>query len=191
MIGRPNFEELVFFQEVKTQCISALFALEQVDQKLDELQQSPKPGGTRLPNSEVFRALHSFLTHCANISRLLFPGQRRNNQTRRRGKMLCDALDVDENSPIADRSLRDHLEHYDERLDRWARRASKSATVSFATDNIHPKGMGANVRPESTFRTYLTDSKEFFFMGHTYELVPLATEVRKILETVLKVPGVR
>ena len=191
MIGRPDFEELVFFQEVKTQCISALFALEQINQMLDELQIPREPGDTGTPNSEVFRALHSFLTHCANISRLLFPGQQKNNHAQCRGMMLCDALDVDENSPIADRSLRNHLEHYDERLDRWARSASKSATVSFATDNIHPKGMGANVPPESTFRTYLTDSREFFFVGHTYELVPLASEVRRILEAVQKVPGVR
>jgi hypothetical protein len=63
--------------------------------------------------------------------------------------------------------------------------------VHFAADNIHPKGMGANVPPESTFRTYLMDSREFFFMGRTYELVPLATEVRRILAAVQKVPGVR
>jgi hypothetical protein len=44
VIGRPDFEELVFFQEVNTQCISALFALEQVNQKLDELQLSREPG---------------------------------------------------------------------------------------------------------------------------------------------------
>ena len=145
MTCRPNFEELVFFQEVKTQCISALFALEQVSQKVNELQLPREPGGTGTPNSEVFRALHSFLTHCANISRLLFPGQRKNHNAQRRATMLCDALDVNEDSPIADRSLRNHLEHYDERLDRWARSASRSATASFAADNIRPKGMGANV----------------------------------------------
>jgi hypothetical protein len=83
------------------------------------------------------------------------------------------------------------LEHYDERLDKWARIASQSATARFATDNIHPKGMGTNVPPESTFRTYLTDSREFFFMGQSYELVPLATEVRRVLVAAQKVPGVR
>jgi len=104
--------------------------------------------------------------------------------------MLRAALKVDKSSSIADRSLRDHLEHYDERLDQWAQ-SVQGASKTIATDNIHPKGMGPNVAPESTLRTYLTDSREFFFMGHTYEMVPLVREVRRILDEVQSVPGVR
>ena len=65
------------------------------------------------------------------------------------------------------------------------------ATKSIATDNIHPKGMGPNVPPSSTLRTYLTDSREFYFMGSTYELVPLVREVHRILDKVNKITGIR
>ena len=188
MIDRPEFEDLIYLQEVKTQCNSVLFALEQFNKRIQEMHQPHKFDGRNTPNSEVFRALHSFLTHTANISRLLFPSRKRDQYAQQRGKKLRDVLCVDDGSPIADRSLRDHLEHYDERLDQWAQRASR--TVRIATDNIHPKGMGPNVAPESTLRTYLTDSREFFFMGHTYEIVPLVREVRRILDEVEKVPGV-
>lgn len=38
---------------------------------------------------------------------------------------------------------------------------------------------------------YLTDSREFYFMGDVYEMVPLVREVRRNLEEVEKVPVVR
>ncbi|MEX2125960.1 MAG: hypothetical protein WD795_18870 [Woeseia sp.] len=187
MIDRPEFDNLVYLQEIKTQCNSVLFALEQFNMRIGEINQPHKPDGRNTPNSEVFRALHSLLTHTAIISRLLFPSRKRDGYAQQRGRKLRGVLKVDKSSPIADRSLRDHLEHYDERLDQWVQSASRA----IATDNIHPKDMGPNVAPESTLRTYLTDSREFFFMGHTYEIVPLVCEVRRILDEVQKVPGVR
>jgi hypothetical protein len=189
-MDRPDFEDLIYFQEVKTQCNCVLFALEQFNKRIEEIHQPHKFDGPKTPNSEVFRALHSFLTHTANISRLLFPSRKKDRYAQQRGKKLRDALSVDDSSPIADRSLRDHLEHYDERLDQWAQTA-QGRTKSIATDNIHLKGMGPNVAPDSTLRTYLTDSREFYFMGHIYEIVPLVREVRRILDEVENVPGVR
>lgn len=189
-MDRPKFEDLIYFQEVKTQCISVLFALEQINRRIEEIHQPHIPDGRNTPNSEVFRALHSFLTHTANISRLLFPTGQKGDVAQERGIHLREVLDVDDNSPISDRSLRNHLEHYDERLDKWAQSVS-GATKSIATDNIHPKGMGPNVPPSSTLRTYLTDSREFYFMGSTYELVPLVREIHRILDKVNKVPGIR
>ena len=73
MIDRPEFEDLIYFQEIKTQCNSVLFALEQFNKRIQEMHQPRKYDGRNTPNSEVFRALHSFLTHTSNISRLLFP----------------------------------------------------------------------------------------------------------------------
>ena len=120
MTDRPEFENLIYLQEVKTQCSSVLFALEQFNKRLQEFTQPGKLEDRNTPSSEVFRALHSILTHAANVSRLLFPNRKRDEYAQQRGKKLRDVLGVDDDSPIADRSLRNHLEHYDERLDQWA-----------------------------------------------------------------------
>ncbi len=189
MIYYPGFEESIYLQEVKTQCNSVLFALEQFNKRIEEVTQPGRFEDRDTPSSEVFRALHSLLTHAANISRLLFPTRTSDRYAQRRGKRLRVLLGVRDDSPIADRSLRNHLEHYDERLDRWAQN-NPGPSKSFATDNIHPKDMGPNVPPDSALRAYLTDSREFYFMGDAYEMVPLVREVRRILEEVEKIPGV-
>lgn len=188
-MDRPEFEELIYLQEVKTQCNSVLFALEQFDERIQEVTQRSNLEGRNTPSSEVFRALHSLLTHAANISRLLFPSRKGDQYAQRRGQKLRDLLSVDDASPIADRSLRNHLEHYDERLDQWAQN-HPGTSKSFATDNIHPKDAGPNVPPDSALRAYLTDTREFYFMGDVYEMLPLVREVRRIREEVEKIPGV-
>lgn len=86
MIDRPEFEDLIYFQEVKTQCNSVLFALEQFNRRIQEMQQPQKVDGRNTPNSEVFRALHGFLTHTSNISRLLFPSRKSDKYAQQRGK---------------------------------------------------------------------------------------------------------
>jgi len=187
---RPEFEDLIYLQEMKTQCISVLFALEQFDKRIEECIQPGRFEDCNTPNSEVFRALHSLLTHAANVSRLLFPTRKDDKYAQRRGRRLRDWLGVDDDSPIADRSLRNHLEHYDGRLDTWVKN-TKGPSKWFATDNIHPKDMGPNVPPDSALRAYLIDCNEFYFMGDVYEMAPLVREVRIILETVENVPGIR
>jgi hypothetical protein len=88
----------------------------------------------------VFTRLHAFLAHCANISKLLWPGQARNTTSRRRAKVRSAHLQkllaehLDSLAPLRSRALRDHLEHFDERLDDWA----ASAGNNFVDSNIAP-----------------------------------------------------
>lgn len=189
MNSRAEFECLIYLQEIKTQCRSVLFALDQFNKRIEEFTQPSAFGDHETPSSEVFRALHSVVTHAANVSRLLFPSRKRDEYAQQRGETLRELLGVDSSSPILDRSLRNHLEHYDERLDQWAKNG-QGPSKWFATDTIHPKDAGPSVPPDSMLRAYLTDTREFYFMGDVYELVPLVREVRRILEEVQEIPGV-
>jgi hypothetical protein len=64
----------------------------------------------------VFDRLEQFLAAFARLSLLIFPvSKSRFAKERAETMQLC--LGVDESSPIADRDLRDHWMHHDERLD--------------------------------------------------------------------------
>lgn len=95
------FHLSVFVGEVQQQSRIALLAL-------DRLHESTHAGETE----EVWMYLQAFLGASANVSKLVFNGGSSRNELRQR-------LEIDDSSPLADRRLRNHFEHYDERLAAW------------------------------------------------------------------------
>jgi len=71
-----------------------------------------------------FQCADSIVYHAAAVSRFLWsPGSRDKALRRRsesRGAILRSSLAIPADHPIKSRTLRDHLEHFDERLDEWA-----------------------------------------------------------------------
>ena len=69
---------------------------------------------------EAFEALQLALTHAAAVSRFFKPSRRGiGGLSAARGTKLSVAFGVNETSPLINRSLRDAIEHYDERLDEY------------------------------------------------------------------------
>lgn len=66
--------------------------------------------------TDVFFHLHHFLVHASNIDRIFNPGSRSDRHT-----ILAGHVDLSEIDLKPFRRLRNHLEHFDERLDRWVR----------------------------------------------------------------------
>src|SRR5581483_2573832 len=68
---------------------------------------------------EVFRQLHYLLLHTSNVSKILWPGAPGESRAAQRGAELRKLMALPDEHPLAQRTLRNHLEHYDERLDAW------------------------------------------------------------------------
>jgi hypothetical protein len=66
-------------------------------------------------------SVQSLLMAAANVSKLLWPTYRRGeNLIPCRGEELRKSLAIsDEHSPLSDRTLRNHFEHFDARLEHW------------------------------------------------------------------------
>ena len=74
----------------------------------------------------VVSAVHEALAHAASLSRFFWPSHAAGKHTadlktlkNRRAKKLRRAFGLADKSPLKDRQLRDALEHFDERLDRF------------------------------------------------------------------------
>lgn len=67
----------------------------------------------------VVSTVHEALSHAAALSRFFWPSWSKQGVAEKRGQTLREMFHVSENSPLRDRSLRDGLEHFDERLDRY------------------------------------------------------------------------
>lgn len=166
----------VYLGEVERQCAFALGALGHLNRVLQLLQSGDlrEPGAHQFAQSEVFRSIHSFLTHASNVSRLLWPpGSSRVREER--GEILRRALNIaDGDHPLKSRRLRDHLEHFDERLDDWQRSSSRR---NFVQDNIGPWGLIAGIDEGDVMRWYDQVAKRVIFRGESFDLQALATAI--------------
>ncbi len=67
----------------------------------------------------IWMSLQSLMVAAANVSKLLDPNTG-DKYKRDRGNLLSSDLNVTASNKIRERKLRNHIEHFDERLDNWA-----------------------------------------------------------------------
>lgn len=119
----------------------------------------------------MFRAIHSFLSHIGNVSKLFWPSDKKFG-AKARGDELRRRLGVTDDHPFAKRA-RDHrnsLEHYDSRLDKWAETSVRRNIVS---DQVGP--LGANgLEKTDVMRAYDPGKAMFWFQGEELDLAELS-----------------
>jgi hypothetical protein len=141
-------------REIWTQCHFAERAFSNLD---------PKAAA----NSDiVFSSIHSFLSHCAMVSKLL--------KAKEQSLRIGAVLNIPVSSKIHKREFRNHLEHYDERLKTWIRQ--KGVNRSIGTYNIGPKSsLGI---PNIVFVShYDPTTSTFTFVDEDLELRELHQEI--------------
>ncbi|GEM_PF-5514202 len=101
--------------EIRCQCLFAMETFKNITKKGE---------GEKIM---TFSSIHSFLTHCANISKILWsrPNPKYPGVTFKEviGENVSDRLRIGGSSPIKDMEHRDGLDHYDERIVRWVKDA--------------------------------------------------------------------
>lgn len=172
----------IYLGEIETQCTFALNATQQLNQALNTLSGGENPTNDhnvrKLAQSEVFRSIHSLLTHASNVSRLLWPSRPKDSKAER-GRILRKALGIpDDDYPLKSRRLRDHLEHFDERLDEWQ---ETSAGRTFVQDNIGPWGSVAGVDELDVMRWYDQVARRLIFRGESIDIQELVTTIDALL----------
>jgi hypothetical protein len=189
-----EFAKSVFVGELQKQCQFALNAVGQVNFCLKKLNSQGLAQEERSYfHSEVFRGVHSFLTHASNVSKILWPGlpRREKNESDEHYKQringlkkvqraiaLRTELGLPEEHVLKSRKLRDHLEHFDQRLDDWE---ESSKHRNFVQDNIGPENAIVGVAKTDRMRNFDPVSKTFSFRGETFGLQDIATALDKLL----------
>lgn len=120
----------------------------------------------------VFSSIHSFLSHCAMISKMLTA-----IDDGKTPKSIGNILGCSNLSTIHNRTFRNHLEHYDERLKTWIR--EKGVHSNIGTYNIGSKSM---IRiPNMVFiKHYNPIDNIFTFVDEEFNLSNLFAEIQTI-----------
>lgn len=132
---------------------------------------------------DLFRPATEFICQAAMISKILWPPGNRDRKVRdraiRRGEALRAALEIEGDHPIKDRTLRDHFEHYDERLDAWA---EESRNKNIVRKMVGPRSAvgGDAIGDGDIIEHYDPATKKLAFRGEHFDMQVLADTVQDI-----------
>jgi hypothetical protein len=167
---QPQAENAYLF-ELASQCRGAVAAVERMNIVL-------RSGGLAL---DFFHHAQAFVNHAGAVSRILWPPFIRDAARRAgaeaRAQHLRNVLTIIIPHPLEDRTLRNHLEHFDERLDEWA---TSTTSFNYVDLNIAPVGAISAGPPEQYFRQFDPTTNTLSFRGDSFDLQAIATAIESV-----------
>ncbi len=167
----------LFAEESLNQCI---FSLISYDDLISVTKKEP------FDNNRFWHSIHGFLVNVGNISKLL------NLQVTNRGridqnlekvqKSLQKYFNINPTSLIANRKLRNHFEHYDERLYEWANNSQGSIMVTYHIGSVE-KNLDDFFIPDANYKIFKRYDPETYtleFKGDCINLDQLSDEVLEL-----------
>jgi hypothetical protein len=129
---------------------------------------------------ELFRHIHHFLIHSANVGKLLDKLLSPPNSIR--AYIIESVLQLKNINSGSLRGLRNHLEHFDERLDAWSYLYFGMPVFDMNVIDNSTKGLPT----ERCLRLLNVNKDIFFILGEEYDLLEIYDKVSKVAHRVKK-----
>lgn len=157
----------IYLEQAKEECEACFSAI-------NDLNTALSSGGEKDP----FGPAQALIHHAAAVSRIFWPPGSRNKEAKqrsqRRGDLLRRAINLQTPHIIQVRTLRDHFEHFDERLDDWAERSKGRNIVKRLVGPRHAIG-GDAITDEDIIHHYDPATKTYAFRGEKFDIQAIAT----------------
>ena len=174
-----EFIESIYLRELIAQCEFGVGSVQRMNKVLEN-QGSP---------SEFFREAGDFLQHSSAVSRLLWPpgsnSRSIKKRAKKRGAHLRNSLEIDDTHSLKERTLRDHFEHFDERLDDWA---ETSPHKNMVDNMIGPRSAigGDSIKDQDIMRLFDPATKILIFRGERFDVQALVNGLTDIHTKAIK-----
>jgi hypothetical protein len=96
---------------------------------------------------------------------------------KRRGEKLRKLLNIDESNLLSDRKIRNHFEHYDERIETWFKNQSSAVYRDLA---MNPSMYNFGNRFANTHRGYNSFDNTIVFRGESLDLGAVLNALEEI-----------
>lgn len=169
MIGRNKMDwndQLAFIGEIKTQCKFFNMALENIRICLDNF--------SRENWDLLFYSLQNLLVSAALISKILWPIY---DKYKNRGVELRKLLDIDNDSILKCRKVRDHFEHYDERIDQWKATGGRYEDLSIINSS--------NGNTDGQMRSFNPKLMVVSFKDNKYEINKVSVAIAELYNKII------
>lgn len=176
LINMDNFLQSIYLEQAKEECESCFECVILFNNALQS-------GGTK----ELFDHVMNFINRVAAVSRIFWPtwckDKNENERAQKRGRLLREVLSLGETHAIKNKTLRNHLEHFDARLDEWA---EKSRNRNIIKKFIGPRSAigGGGIDDGDIIHHYDYENKIYSFRGEKFSLQELANGIDDIYSRV-------
>jgi len=149
-----------FQQQAEIQCRYAMWAADSLDEAL-----------RRGDVDAVFYSAQNLVGALGNAAKVFWGAGGNKSDLR---KPVRQSVGVRDESPLRDLTMRNHYEHLDERIDRWATHADH---LNIADMNIGPKGMIDGLENIEMFRQFDPQEGVLYFWGDELDLRVIMSDV--------------
>lgn len=163
-----------------TECRRAIDNLTEVD-ILADVRDQRQAGVEVREHDRIFDQIRLGLQMAANVSRLFWPPR-----NRARGDHLRSLANIPQSHALADRTLRNHIEHLDERLDQWTAVSPRPfLTIQLVLHDDYPaSGAMRDEVVNATAILYDCRTQTVQLFGDTFDLPALRAALEDILDLV-------
>jgi len=172
--------EAFYIHSMLTCTASAMTSFECVSEVMEALRKAEVTHAD-IDDTFILDKLQNAVLQAAALSRFFWPSRAVHHW---RGDILRAAFSVEETSALKDRELRNAMEHFDERLDKYFEEPMVGIVL--------PHYVGPTPTydvPGHIFRAFFTDRGVFLLLGVEHELQQLVEEVRRIHNLLVAVDG--
>ncbi|AWB66393.1 hypothetical protein C2869_08110 [Saccharobesus litoralis] len=158
--------EFFYLQEAKSQAELAVYSYHEYEKYLKSRD-----------TEKLFYYLHHFALHSTNIDKLLFPIPSKRNNFKFRLEILETIQQKVQFNSTEVRKLRNHLEHFDERLDKYVKNYNGQP---FFDNNIFTGVKGLPLNKITYLRAI--DGDNYLFYGEQFNIKQIYKSVSLILK---------
>jgi hypothetical protein len=181
----------VYLRELRSQCIIGHQAIaDMASLTVPAHIESELTSDLGAASSRFWYCLQAFLASAANISKLLWPSPHDGKDAATRGSDLRTLIATKAVAPgsaldSSGRDLRNAFEHFDARLDEWARSARARGDFSIIVRVLWagpPKVFG--VQEDDCYLYFDASSYHVWVAGKEYEIMPLSWEIYALVDRI-------
>lgn len=177
--------QVFYIQSMLFNTSSALQACDRASKYIEAI--SNEKIGPQDRKDELLDALQNFINHSGAVARYFFPsygGMKKDKKDihQKRADHLRQVFFVGEASPLYDKQLRNAIEHFDERLDRYL---EQGIVGQIFPSLILNKPQNTEV-PHHIFRAYYLNDGIYQVLGERHSIQPILDEVIRIHELLVK-----
>lgn len=170
---QPHYEAF-YIEALASHTTTALMLGRRVNRNLERMDEIPAKHRIFF-NQQILDDLQIIIASAAALSKYFWPASK-DPIHQSRGVQLRAVFEVNDESPIKSRELRNSLEHFDERLDELCQ--------TLVAGNVMPayvglKGKDSGV-PDYFFRAFFIDTAEFRLFKQEYPINPILGEIGRI-----------
>jgi hypothetical protein len=126
----------------------------------------------------IFSRMQDTIAYAGGVARFFWPTKRGGRLAAKRGETLRSFFQIDSSSPISDKSLRNTLEHFDERLDEFL---VENDAGGFVVQAIVGDLEDYAERTVKVFKLIDPEKRTIVILNERFEYQPIINEVGRIL----------